>query len=126
MGELKELFNVGVNRATGLTALGVHAIVLAIDHPLELLVSGGAVDGLCQVAFEQCESTADLAILILQAMANHAGDAFARDGMPVHVAHEDRLSQIHADLGMAANAALVREPSRSQNLPKSAIGPGAS
>ena len=37
-------------------------------------------------------------------MADDAGNAFTRSGMPIFVLHEDGFAEIHADLVVAADA----------------------
>ena len=72
--------------------------------PLEFGIAGRPEGGFGDVRRDQGETAAHLAISTFQAMADDAGDALARGGMAVHVAHEDRLAQVHAHLGVAADA----------------------
>src|SRR5690606_23362079 len=58
-------------------------------------------------SFHDGKAAADLAVGVIDAVAYDTGDALARGGGAVHVAHENRLTQVHANLRVTANAEIT-------------------
>jgi len=102
--ELKELLSPGVDVAPRAVRIRVDVIFAAGDDSLQLVVPSRSVDRIEDVAFDDRQAATELAIWPVDAMAHDAGHTFSRRRMPIHVAHELGLVEVHAHRGVAADA----------------------
>ena len=103
--ELAGSLDTGVNLAARFVAVGDHPVLIRLrKNTFEFCVPSGPENRFDNVPLNQGETPGHFPVSIFQTMADHAGDPFARSRMPVHVALENRLAQVHAHLRVTANA----------------------
>src|SRR5579872_1185823 len=114
--ELRRFDDGRVNLASSRALVGHYAICVRLrKNPLQFGISGRPVDWLEKIALNQRKTAAVLPVGVLQAMTNHASNAFARSRMAVGVGNENRLVEIHSYLVMAANAEIPHRASIGKN-----------
>jgi len=76
----------GVDFPTRFLRVGDDAEFLRIVQDLlHARIAVGAKDRVGQATFDECQTTADLVVRLVDAMTDHAGDAFARRRMAVEI-----------------------------------------
>ncbi len=103
VGDRGELLDLGVYLPPRLVGVGHDADDVAIvEHAREFGVPLRTIDWREQIARFQRQSSRGLVVVLANPVADHAGDALARGGMPLEVGDERVLTEIGADLIVAA------------------------
>ncbi len=89
------------------TPFGVDLVFVTVDHALEFLIPRRPVDRFEQIALHDLHPAAFFPIGLVDPVADNTGNALARDRMPVDIAHEQGLSEVHPHLCVASDTKIT-------------------